>query len=189
MAVSEALKWLQEFMEGFTPSLNKIVIFFLILFLGFLIGKILGQLTKQLLRDLHLDGFVKRMLGWKLSLERGLSNLVAGLVYLISIILALNAVGLTTVVLEIILGIILFAIAVSFLIALKDIIPNAASGLTLKQKLRPGTRLEVDGTEGAVQEVTLLETIIETKSKDIIVIPNALFAKQRITIRKSKVKQ
>ncbi|MBR9692463.1 mechanosensitive ion channel [Candidatus Woesearchaeota archaeon] len=179
-----ALDWLEQFMEGFTPHLNKIVIFFLIIFMGFLVGKILGRLTRKLLHELKADAFIKRTLGWKLGIERGLSSLVAGLVYLISVILALNAVGLTTVVLEIILGVVILTLAISFLIALKDIIPNVSAGITLKQKLKEGTKLKMDDAEGTVKEVTLLETIIETKKKDTIVIPNALFAKQRIKIRK-----
>ncbi len=186
--VGDILAWLERFMERFTPSLNKIVIFFFILFLGFLIGKILGRLTKKVLRDLKTDAFL-RSLGWKLSVERGLAHLVAGLTYLITLILALNAVGLTTIILEIILGIFVFALLLSFLLALKDVIPNATAGIMLKQKLQPGMRLKLDNAEGTVSAVTLLETIITTKGGDTIVIPNGLFAKQRIRITKPRQKK
>ncbi len=184
MAISEALDWLVRFMEGITPQLNLVVIFFLILFIGFLVGKILGRLTRKLLAG--ADAGVKRLLGWKVSVEHGAGRAVAGLIYLVSIILALNAVGLTTVVLEAILAIVILAIAVGFLLALKDIIPNAAAGITLRGKLAPGTRLRLDDAEGAVEEVTILETTIRTKKGDLIVIPNALFARQRIRITKVK---
>ncbi len=178
------LDGLEGFMERFTPYLNKIVIFFLILFIGFLVGKIIGRLVRKILRDIKTDAFVNRTLGWKLSLERTISSLVAGLVYLVSFILALNAVGLTTLVLEIILGVFVLAIVLSFLIALKDIIPNAAAGLTIRQKVKEGVKVKMDDAEGKVKEVNLLETIVQTKNGDTIVVPNALFAKQLIRIKR-----
>jgi small-conductance mechanosensitive channel len=184
--VQSVIDWLQAFMAGFTPHLNMIVIFFLILFIGFLVGKILGRLVKRLLKDVKADGFVKKTLGWRIPLEKGLASLIAGLVYLISFIIALNAVGLTTIVLEVILAIFVLALVLSFLLALKDIIPNAAAGVTLKSKLKEGTYLKLDDAEGAVDEVNLLETVILTKGGDKIVIPNALFAKQRMRIVKRK---
>lgn len=184
--VQSSIDWLQGFMEGFTPHLNKIVIFFLILFIGFLVGKMIGRLVRRLLRDVKADNFIKQTLGWRLSFERGVAALVAGLIYVISIIIALNAVGLTTFVLELILGVFVLALVLSFLLALKDIIPNFAAGITLKSKLKEGTYLKLDEAEGTVKEVNLLETIIKTKSSDKIVIPNALFAKQKMRIIKRR---
>ncbi len=183
--IQAALDWLQRFVDSFTPSLNKIVIFFLVLFVGFLIGKILGRLVRKVLADLKADSHARHVFGWKLSVERGMSGLVQGIVYLVSVIIALNAVGLTTVVLEIILTVLLVAILLSFLIAIKDIIPNAASGVTLRQKLRPGMRVTMDDAAGVVKEITILETVIETKGGDTIVIPNALFAKRSVRIKRS----
>lgn len=182
--VGDILGWLEKFMAGLTPSLNKIVIFFLILFIGFIAGKLLGRMVKRFLKELQVDAFIKRSLNWSFSLESSLGTLTAFLVYFISIILALNAVGLTTIILEVILGIFVLAIMISFLIALKDLIPNAAAGIALRQKLRKGMKLEVGGAAGSVKEVRLLETVIKTKRGDEIVIPNALFTKERITIRK-----
>jgi len=185
MVLSDWLAAVERFMEGFTPSLNRIVIFFFILFLGFLVGKILGRLARKMLGELKTDAFF-RSLGWKLSVERGLAHLVAGLTYTVTLILALNAVGLTTVVLEIILGVFVFALLLSFLLALKDVIPNATAGVMLKRKLEPGIMLKLDDVEGVVTSVTLLETIITTKGGDTIVIPNSLFARQRIRITKGR---
>lgn len=185
-AVSASLGWLQRFMQRFTPYLNDLVIFLLILFIGFLVGKILGRLVRKLLAEIKLDAFLRRSISWKVSMERSLGSITAGIIYLVTIILAFNAVGLTTIVLELLLAVVMLAIALGFLLALRDIVPNAASGLTLKRKLREGMEIEMEGASGVVKEVTLLETIIETKSKEEIIIPNALFAKQRMKIKRSR---
>lgn len=184
---------LQRFMQVFTPSLNQIVLFFLILFIGFLVGKISGRLLRKLLADLSADRYIKRVTGGKFSLERGLSGLVASLIYFASIILALNAVGLTTTVLEIILGILVLAIVISALVALKNIIPNLAEGIALRGKLTEGSYIRMDDAQGMIKEVNLLETLLETDKGDVIVIPNAFFAKKSIRImrkpRKAKRKK
>ena len=42
----------------------------------------------------------------------------------------------------------------------------------------------MEDAEGIVKELNLLETVIETKGGDRIVVPNSLFARQRVRIKK-----
>jgi small conductance mechanosensitive channel len=183
---SSAFKGLQTFMERLTPYMNTFVVFFIILFLGFLVGKILGRLVKRILSDVHTDTFLRQRFGVKFSVERLVSGLITSVAYLVSIVFALNALHLTFWVAGAITTILMLAVTVSALIALKDLIPNAAAGVALRRRLSAGSYVRMEGGEGVVKEVNLLDTVIETRTQDVLIVPNALFAKKSLRILKRK---
>ncbi len=182
----ETINALQRSLNEFMPTLNNIVLFFLILFIGFLVGKIAGRLVRRLLSDIKADVSIRRIAGGKLSLEKGASALASFLIYAASIILALNAVGLTTTVLEIILAILVLAILVSAFLALRDVIPNLAQGLALHGKLKEGDAIRLEHAEGVITAISLLETSIMTKNGDTIIVPNALFARTSVRVKRRR---
>lgn len=78
---------------------------------------------------------------------------------------------------------IIILIAVSLiLLAFKDFIPNAFASFWIHQKklIEIGDEIEVKDISGKVIEITLTETKIETKDKEIVLIPNSLLLKEKI---------
>ncbi|MBR9703253.1 mechanosensitive ion channel family protein [Candidatus Woesearchaeota archaeon] len=165
-----------------TPLLNRVVIALVILFVGFILGKIVGRFLFRVLDDLNLDGLAKRLLGKSLSLERSISAVVAALIYLIAIIMALNALGLTTAVLSAIIIIVLILVGISVLLAIKDLVPNLSAGMMIKQKdiFREGDTVSFNGTSGVVEEFSLFETRLRSKGNEVLIVPNNLFAKHTV---------
>ncbi len=182
-----ALAALQRFMDGVTPFLNEVVAFFLILFIGFLLGKIIGRLTRKLLTDLKADELTRR-LGLKLSLERSVGGLLSFLIYAASVVLALAAVGLLANIVQILLVLFVIILIVSAILALKETAPNLAAGLALRRnrRLKEGAYIRMEGVEGIVQEISLLETAVETRGGDLVQVPNALFQRKEVRIMRRK---
>ena len=77
-------------------------------------------------------------------------------------------------------------IIVTFLVGLKDVIPNFIAWLILhrKKNIRVGKRIEVKNIKGVVEKIGYLETEIKTDFGDILYVPNALFLKSKVWIRK-----
>lgn len=184
--VQSILAWLQRFMKGFTPFLDKFVIFFLIIFIGFLVGKILGRLIKKILADIKTDEFCRNHLNIKFSIERTLASLIASIIYIASVLFALDAIGFTAALVEILLLIVIVAILLSLLFAIKETFQNAGARFMWKQALKPGAYIRMEETEGEIKAINLLDTVIETRNGDTIIVPNGLFLNRTVKILKRK---
>ncbi len=169
----------------FSKFLGKLIVAVIIVLIGFIIGKICERLIQRLLHELEVDRVMGKT-GLKISLENIISSLVAYLIYFIAVIMALNQLGLTTVILYIVIGGIIVLIIVSTLLAIKDYIPNMIAGFFIfrKEKFREGNRVKVNGTEGKVKKIGLIETEILTKKGDKIFIPNSLMVKSKVIVKK-----
>lgn len=166
--------------------LIRLVAAVVVILIGFIAARVLSRLTRKALHELETDKILREQAGVKVPLEEFLASLVKYLTYFAAIILALNQLGLTTVVLQIILFVAL-AIFVGFIIlAFKDFIPNITSGffLHLKKVINQGDIIKFKDIEGKVIHVNLIETKIQTKNKDIVYIPNSLLTKKEIIIKK-----
>jgi small-conductance mechanosensitive channel len=88
--------------------------------------------------------------------------------------------------LYIVVGAILMLIILTFLVGLKDIIPNFMAWIILQRKknIRVGTRIEVKNINGHVEKIGYLETEIKTDQGDILYVPNSLFLKSKVWVRK-----
>jgi len=169
----------------FSMFLGKLVVAVVILLVGFIIGRVSERVIQKLLHELEVDRLMKRT-GIKFSLETVLSSLIAYLIYFIAVIMALNQLGLTTIILYIILGGIIVLIIVSTILAIKDYIPNMIAGFLIfrKDMFKEGQRVKIRSTEGRVKRIGLVETEILTKKGDKIFIPNSLMIKSEVIVRK-----
>jgi small-conductance mechanosensitive channel len=170
-----------------SPVINKLALAVFILLLGFIAGRVLGLLAYRLLSGLALDKRLRR-LGFKVSFERLISWLVSSAIYALTLFLSLNALGLTsTIVTFASLGI-LFTVGISFLLALKDFFPNLLAGLRIKLSgfFHAGDDIIIREVKGRVSAVGLLETRIELSSSEEVIVPNALFIKRKILVRRVK---
>jgi small conductance mechanosensitive channel len=187
--VNESITAIGDVSSSFNPLLSKMVIAVLILLIGLIVGKLLGMLVRRLLNEVRLDKYV-RTAGLRLSVEKFIGNLVSYVIYLIAVIMSLNRLGLTTAILAIILSIVVLVIAVSFILAVKDLFPNLFTGLRIRiRKLfLEGDEVQIKELKGKVVSVGLLETRIKTLSDEEVIIPNSFFNKRRIIVRKKALK-
>ncbi len=162
----------------------KVVGALLIIFVGFIVGRLAGLAVKRVLHELNIDKNLRKATGYRVSFERFLASVTSFLIYAASIIMALNHIGLTTVVLTVIASAIVIMLVVSFLLAVRDFLPNAFAGLSLKYKgkLVEGAIVSVKGVEGVVEEVTLLSTSIK-KNDETLIIPNAVFQREGFKVK------
>jgi small-conductance mechanosensitive channel len=188
--VNESVGVLNEVGQSVNPWLSKIVITILILLIGLIIGKIAGTLIRRLLNEVRLDKHM-RTTGFRFSLEKFIGNAVSYAIYVIAIIMSLNQLGLTKAILTIIMAIIFFVIAVSFLLAVKDFFPNLFSGMRIKFSglFSEGDEIQIKEVKGKVLGIGFLETRLKTSFNEEIIIPNSLFNKRQVIIRKKAVKK
>ena len=186
LSVMASITELYGYLGKFISEFNEIISAVIILLLGFIIARILYHITYKLLHEAELDNIIKATTGIKISLEKTLAKFVRYFVYFIAIITVLNQLGLTTTLLYIIAAVILLIIAVSFLLGVRDFIPNFFSGIVLskEKRLRKGDFITLNGIKGKVVQLGLLETKIETKKGDTIYIPNRTLTKQKLVIKK-----
>ena len=169
---------------------TKLVVAVIVVLIGLVAGKLLGKFIHKLLHEIELNKLIKKSAGIKVSAEEIISSFVTYFIYFIFIVMALNQLGLTTVILHMISGAILIIIIISILLSIKDFMPNMFAGFFIHRKrfIKEGDIIQVDNTKGKVVHINLVETKIETKKGDIIYIPNSLLTKKTVVkIKKKKL--
>lgn len=181
--LGEGRYYMESIFSGF---LSKLVVAVIILLIGFIIGKLVGRLVQKLLHELELDKILEKA-RLKITLESTLGMIVSLIIYFIAIVMALNQLGLTTVILYIIIGGAILLILISTVLAIKEFIPNLISGFFIHKKgyFKEGDRIKIKGVEGKIKRINLIETEIVTKKKDVIFIPNSLLVKVAVMVKKS----
>lgn len=174
-----------------SPQLSRIVIAILILLIGLIIGKLAGLIIKRVLNEVRLDKHIKAR-GFKFPIEKFISNIVSYVIYVIAVIMSLNRLGLTTAILTIIAGIIALVVLVSFALSVRDFFPNFFTGLRIKMRklFSEGDEIQIKEVAGKITSLGFLETRIKTSSNEEIIIPNSIFNKRQVVVRKkaSKIK-
>lgn len=167
-------------------SLNRGIAAIVVLLISFLVARFLGNLTSKVLRELNTNKILKESFGVRAPVEQIISKGVYYIVLFIGVILALNQLGLSTIILYIIL-IIIGIILVSFIVlALKDFVPNVFASIWIHQKkiIEVGDNIEFKDVSGKVIEINLTETRIESKDKEIVLLPNSLLLREKIKKKK-----
>lgn len=184
--------WLGGFVEDILRGvLSKYIVAILILLVGFILGKLLGKLIQKVLNVIDLDSLLNRATGVKFGLEEMFGNFLSYFIYFISIVMALDYLGLKTWILNFISFAIIALIVLSIALGVKDFVPNVFAGLFLHRRrhIRKGDIIEFNGTKGEVFHVNLVETRIITKEGDTIYIPNSYFIKTSLIKKVPKVKK
>ncbi len=168
--------------------ITDIIISLIILFVGMILGRIVGRFTQKGLHELELNKLLKAA-RISINLEDLISKFLTYFIYFVAIIMALKNLGIATDILNIFAIAVMVIIVISIFLGIKDFIPNALSGITIYRKefLKKGDTIKVKGLQGTITEITLVETKIETKGKDIISIPNSTLTKNEVTkVRKKR---
>jgi small-conductance mechanosensitive channel len=174
-----------EWWDGAHSLVNTIASAVIALLIGFIIGKVLGKLTQRALHAVEVNAILAKA-GVRFGLEEFLGHTVEYVIYFVTVVIALDQLGVTTYVLYILATAVLVIIAIAFLLGIKDFIPNFIAGIRLAHKkyYKAGDTITVGTVTGKVKEFGLLETKVAGKNGDIIHIPNATLIRQEVRVRK-----
>ena len=159
--------------------LLRFILAAIILLVGIVIARIAGKVIHRLLHEIELNKLVKNATRTDIPIEDLASKAVVYIIYFFTIVMALNQLGITSFILYIISVGIIVVIIISFVLGVRDFIPNMFAGLNIQKKgfLKEGDNIEFQGTKGKVQRINLVETSIKTRSGDLISIPNSVLIK------------
>ena len=163
-----------------------IIVGIVILIAGFGLGILAQKLVYRLLREIELNKLLGKV-GITQNIDKWVSNIISWVIYLVFIVVFLNHLGITSIVLYLVLGAVLMLIILTFLVGLKDVIPNLIGWIYILRKgqIKEGRRVEVKEISGRVEKIGYLEAEIKTDSGDILYVPNNLFLKSKFKLRKS----
>ncbi|MFH1848869.1 MAG: mechanosensitive ion channel domain-containing protein [archaeon] len=179
MVLTDSVSTISGILE---PFFTRIMVAIVIILIGFIIARLLGKTVQRILHELEVNAVVKRAVGIRISLEEIIGSFVRYFAYFMTLVMALDQLGLKTYVLNIISAAIIIIIVISVLLSIKDLIPNVISGLILHRKgfIKEGDRIRLDDVEGKIVHINLVETKIRTKEKDIISLPNSMLTKGKL---------
>src|SRR3989338_6073164 len=175
-----------EFINGIKDYFNQIIVSIVILLAGFGLGILVKKILFKLFKEIELNNIMSKV-GVMTDLEKWVSSILSYVVYLLTIVLFLDQLGIESIVLYLISGAILMLVILTALVGLKDIIPNFIAWLVLQKrgKIKPGTRVEIREIAGVVEKVGFLETEIRTDNDDILYVPNSLFLKSKLKVKRN----
>lgn len=163
--------------------ISSLTVAFILFVLGLIIGRILGKVVEKVLKEFKVGSAVRKKTGMKTSFEKLVSGFVSYCIYIVFFILALNKIGITAVILDIVAIIIVVVLAISLILSIKDSMPNiiAYRKLAGRKDVAVGKKITVQNITGEIEEMTLFEVKVRTSSGDIIHIPNSLLMKETYT--------
>ena len=129
-----------------------------------------------------LKSLVTRILQGSKKVDAGLESLflktfaIVAWVFIFVMVLAQFGIDVTA----FLAGLSIVGLAVGF--AAKDSLENFISGITIliDSPFRVGDQIEVDGTYGTVDEITLRSTRLRTQNNQVMVMPNMLMINQKL---------
>jgi len=160
----------------------KVTVATIIVTIGLIVGGFLGKLAGKFIKKLEIHKATRKA-GLKIKPQVLAENVVKYVIYLAAAILALNTIGITILLINISFFIVITVLFIAMLLAIKDFVPNLLAGIYLhsKEHFKEGDRVRIRGVEGRITEINLIETKIKTIDNDLIILPNSLFTKSKVT--------
>ncbi|MBN2459533.1 mechanosensitive ion channel [Candidatus Woesearchaeota archaeon] len=187
--VNQSLEMIDGVSNAFSPLISNIVVAVLILLLGLIIGKLSGNLVRRALNEVQLDKSLRSAVKIKFSVEKAIGSLVSYMIYFVAVILSLNKLGLTAAIITILAFIIVLIITISFLLTVRDFFPNLLGGMRIKNGMfSEGDEIQIREVKGKVISSGFLETRIMTPYKEEVIIPNSVFNKRQVIVRRKPQK-
>src|SRR3989338_3632458 len=158
-------------MVPYQELLIRLLTGFLILIMGLIIAQVTSNILRRFIKGIEVNKTLEQQLKIKINLENYISAIVKYIIYLITIIFALNQLGVSTKILQTILVVFIILIVIFIILAFKDWLPNLISGIYIirTEKIKLGDKIKTKDIKGKVIEIKLLETKIETNKNDIMV--------------------
>ena len=169
-------------MVVYSDTVIKIITSFLILILGLVLANVLSNILRKVLKEAEINKILAKQFKIKILVENYLVNIFKYLIYFATAITVLNQLGIPTFVLRIIFLVIVIIVIVFIILAFKDWIPNLVSGFYIykTQKIKAGDIIIMNGLQGKIKKINLIETKIITKNNEVIFIPNSNITKYEV---------
>lgn len=176
MEWTDILSAIQDFLnlQLFNLKDTPVTIMSLVIFIVFLCAFLfLGSFTRRFLRGKFLDKF-----DIDAGLKYTLSRVAQYIVVVLGILISFQFVGIDLTSLAVIFG--LLSVGIGF--GLQNITSNFISGLIImfERPISVGDRVEVDGIEGDVMEISIRSTKIRTLNNISIIVPNSKFVDNNV---------
>jgi small-conductance mechanosensitive channel len=167
-----------EWYAVFRSVTNRIGVVILIILFGFIVGRIVGRLIFRGLKELELERFFRKT---SHSFEEGVAQVIEYIIYVVTVLIALDTAGILVYLLSSIAGIIVLILALSALLSFRDFVPNLFCGLILKHKksICVGECIVLGNIVGKVTKFGFLSTQLITKSGDVLSVPNCFVLRKR----------
>ncbi|APE29101.1 mechanosensitive ion channel family protein [Aurantiacibacter gangjinensis] len=163
---------LRDMQEGFVSILPNLAIALVVLFITWIIAKFAVKIADKLIGTTSM----------RASLQKLVETVVKLAIWLIGLLVAaaIAIPGFTPA--GAIAGLGIGAVAIGF--AFQDIFENFLAGvlIMLREKMRIGDVIEVEGITGRVENITLRETHIRQLSNELTIIPNSIIFKNPVKI-------
>ncbi|MBD3202752.1 mechanosensitive ion channel [Candidatus Woesearchaeota archaeon] len=166
--------------------ISKIIVSFFIFFIGFTIGKFLEKLIASALNEIELNEIVKSISGVYIDLISPISKITSYIIYVISLLMALNHLGVADVIIYVLLGSLFLLLISFFLLSLRDFLPNVLAGIYIYRKkyLKMGSKIKIGTTKGEIVKINLTNVHLKNKKQDLFVIPFRAFLNSEVQIIK-----
>jgi len=166
-----------EWFDRYRLVTNRIAVVVLIVLVGFIIGRIVGRLVFRGLKELEISRFFKK----QVSFEESIAQVVEYMVYVITVLIALDNLNILVYVLLSVIAVLALAVVLSALLGFRDFIPNFVCGLVIRRRksIKAGECIVLDKIVGKVTKFGFLTTCLKTKSGDIIRVPNCVVLRKR----------
>ena len=156
----------------------------IILIVGFALGILAQKLLSKVLKEVQLNHIMNKV-GITYNLEKWVSLIASYVIYLVFIVFFLDHLGIRNIVVYLVLGAVLMLLILTFIVGLKDVIPNLVAWVILHkdERITVGRRVEVKEIAGRVEKIGYLETEITTEYGDTLYVPNTLFLKSKFKVK------
>ena len=134
----------------------KIIILIIIVLFGLIVARVLSNISKKIIIESEISKTVD---------ARYAPDIVKGVVYLFTFIIALDAVGIKLIAFKIFIILLVALIVLTLLLTLGDVIPNYLFGLRFGGKYQIGDDIKIKNVSGKIVKKNLTDIIIKSKNE------------------------
>ncbi len=173
--------------QALSSVVNRLLLAAIVLLVGFIAGRLAGKFVEHVVRAMELNRAVHAATRVTLEIDEILGRIVSYGIYFLVVVAALDVLGVGSIFFTLIAAGIIIALIISFVLAIRDMIPNLLAGWHIKRRklVKKGDTIKVDTAEGKVVKVEMMETLLVTSKGDDLFIPNATLIKNEL-VRKRR---
>lgn len=161
---------LEQFYLPITNLFLRVVSAIAIFIIALIIGKFAGLIAASLLYELKIDEILETI-GIKFFFSKTAGMIVSLAIYVAGFIFALNALGITKIVIFVLAAFFLVLLVIGLFLGIADTTRNFFIGLALRKKYLSKRSVNLETVKGSIIEVGYTRIKVRTKEKDILVVP------------------
>lgn len=160
----------------------RIIASIIVIIFGFLLSDYICRIIRGLLRETGIDNMSASR---ELSISGTVSRFIKYGLYIVSIITALNILGIGTATLNLAFSSLIIGMILIAVISTRDIAPNTMAGIYLHLSgiLKKGLYCECNEISGRIHRVGPVHTVIKD-GQTMVIIPNTYFIKNPVKLVK-----